>query len=41
MLPSRVVSRTYGTVSAEQQKAMAGLEFVRDMADRTLPLNTI
>jgi uncharacterized protein (TIGR00369 family) len=40
-MPSRVVSRTYGTVSAEQQKAMTGLEFVRGMADGTLPLDTI
>jgi len=34
-------SRTYGTVSADQQKAMTGLEFVRGLADGTLPLNTI
>jgi uncharacterized protein (TIGR00369 family) len=34
-------SRTYGTVSAERQKEMSGLEFVRGLADGTLPLNTI
>jgi uncharacterized protein (TIGR00369 family) len=34
-------SRTYGTVSAERRKEMTGLEFVRGLADRTLPLNTI
>jgi uncharacterized protein (TIGR00369 family) len=33
--------KTYGTVSAEQQKAMSGLEFVRGLASGTLPLNTI
>jgi uncharacterized protein (TIGR00369 family) len=34
-------SKTYGTVSPEQQKAMSGLEFVRGLASRVLPLNTI
>jgi uncharacterized protein (TIGR00369 family) len=34
-------SKTYGTVSAERQKAMTGLEFVQGLADGTLPLNTI
>jgi uncharacterized protein (TIGR00369 family) len=34
-------SRTYGTVSAERRTEMTGLEFVRGLADRTLPLNTI
>jgi uncharacterized protein (TIGR00369 family) len=34
-------TRTYGTVSADQQKQMSGLEFVRGLADGTLPLNTI
>jgi uncharacterized protein (TIGR00369 family) len=33
--------RTYGTVSAEQQKAMSGLEFVQALASGALPLNTI
>lgn len=40
-MPSRVVSRTYGTVTAEQQKAMSGLEFVQGLANGTLPLNTM
>jgi uncharacterized protein (TIGR00369 family) len=34
-------SKTYGTVSPERQKEMSGLEFVRGLADGTLPLNTI
>jgi hypothetical protein len=33
--------RTYGTVSADDQKQMSGLEFVKGLADGTLPLNTI
>ena len=36
-----IAARTYGTVSAEQQKQMTGLEFVQGLAGRTLPLNTI
>jgi uncharacterized protein (TIGR00369 family) len=36
-----IVSKTYGTVSAERQQAMTGLEFVQGLADGTLPLNTI
>ena len=40
-MPSRITSRTYGTVSPEQQKEMTGLEFVQGLADGTLPLNTI
>ncbi len=40
-MTSRVAGRTYGTVSAEQQKAMTGLEFVQGLVDGTLPLNTI
>jgi uncharacterized protein (TIGR00369 family) len=31
----------YGTVSAELQKEMSGLEFVQGLADGTLPLNTM
>jgi uncharacterized protein (TIGR00369 family) len=34
-------SKTYGTVSADRQKEMSGLEFVRGLVDATLPLNTI
>lgn len=33
--------KTYGTVAAEEQKAMSGLEFVRGLASGRLPLNTI
>ncbi|MGY8710201.1 PaaI family thioesterase [Bradyrhizobium sp. 18BD] len=33
--------RTYGTVDAERQKNMSGLEFVQGLASGTLPLNTI
>ena len=40
-MPSRTVSRTYGTVSGDEQKEMSGLEFVQGLADGTLPLNTI
>jgi uncharacterized protein (TIGR00369 family) len=35
------MSKTYGTVTAEQRNAMTGLEFVQGLADGTLPLNTI
>jgi uncharacterized protein (TIGR00369 family) len=34
-----IVSKTYGTVSAERQKQISGLEFVRGLVDGTLPLN--
>jgi len=34
-------TKTYGTVSADRQKEMSGLEFVQGLADGTLPLNTI
>jgi uncharacterized protein (TIGR00369 family) len=36
-----MTNKTYGTVSAEQQKAMTGLEFVQGLVNGTLPLNTI
>ena len=36
-----MVAKTYGIVSAERQKEMSGLEFVRGLANGTLPLNTI
>ena len=39
-MPSRGASKKYGTVSAEEQKQMNGLEFVQGLADGTLPLNT-
>jgi uncharacterized protein (TIGR00369 family) len=38
-MPQRTVSRTYGTVSADRQKEMTGLEFVQGLSDGTLPLN--
>jgi len=37
----RTHARTYGTVSAEQRKAMSGLDYVQGLANGTLPLNTI
>jgi uncharacterized protein (TIGR00369 family) len=40
-MPSRSASKTYGTVSADRQKQMSGLEFVRGLVDGTLPLNTM
>ena len=40
-MPSGVISKTFGTVSADKQKEMTGLEFVQGLADGTLPLNTI
>jgi uncharacterized protein (TIGR00369 family) len=33
--------KTYGTVSADRQREMTGLEFVQGLVDGTLPLNTI
>lgn len=40
-MTKRSGNRTYGTVGADRQKDMSGLEFVRGLADGTLPLNTI
>ena len=40
-MSSRVVSKAYGTVSAERQKDMSGLEFVQVLVTGTLPLNTM
>ena len=40
-MPNRIASKTYGTVSADRQKEMSGLEFVQGLVDGTLPLNTI
>lgn len=40
-MAARAAARKYGTVPAERQKQMSGLEFVRGLADGTLPLNTI
>src|ERR1700737_1020560 len=40
-MPSRIAGKTFGTVGADEQKEMSGLEFVQGLADGTLPLNTI
>jgi len=36
-----MATKTYGTVNAERQKQMSGLEFVQGLATGALPLNTI
>jgi uncharacterized protein (TIGR00369 family) len=38
---SSSIVKSYGQISQDQQKEMSGLEFVRGLADGTLPLNTI
>jgi uncharacterized protein (TIGR00369 family) len=38
---SPVANRIYGTVSADKQKEMSGLEFVQGLANGALPLNTM
>jgi uncharacterized protein (TIGR00369 family) len=40
-MPNRITSKSYGTVSADRQREMSGLEFVQGLVDGTLPLNTI
>ena len=40
-MSNRLASRSYGTVSTEEQKAMSGLEFVQGLVDGSLPLNTM
>jgi len=40
-MPSRITRKAYGTVSADRQKQMSGLDFVQGLVDGTLPLNTI
>ena len=37
-MPRCVASKAYGTVSAERQKQMSGLEFVQGLADGTAAL---
>lgn len=37
----RIATKSYGTVSADKQKEMSGLAFVKGLADGTLPLNTL
>ena len=36
-----MASKSYGTVNAEQRRAMGGLAFVQGLASGTLPLNTM
>jgi uncharacterized protein (TIGR00369 family) len=38
---TRIAGKTYGTVGADRQKEMSGLEFVQGLVNGTLPLNTI
>jgi uncharacterized protein (TIGR00369 family) len=40
-MTNQVASKTYGTLSAERQKEMSGLESVQGLATGTLPLNMI
>jgi uncharacterized protein (TIGR00369 family) len=40
-MPSRTSSKTYGTVPADRQGEMTGLQFVQGLVDGTLPLNTM
>jgi uncharacterized protein (TIGR00369 family) len=40
-MPHPAAKKMYGTVPAERQKEMSGLEFVQGLADGTLPLNTM
>jgi uncharacterized protein (TIGR00369 family) len=40
-MQDRVATKIYGTVSADRQKQMSGLEFVQGLVDGTLPLNMI
>jgi uncharacterized protein (TIGR00369 family) len=40
-MPSRMGSKTYGTVAANRQQEMSGLEFVQGIVDGSLPLNMI
>ena len=38
-MSKEAAASTYGTVSAERQKELSGLQFVQGLADGTLPLN--
>jgi uncharacterized protein (TIGR00369 family) len=40
-MATNIVRKTYGTISADIQKELSGLEFVQGLASGTLPLNTI
>jgi uncharacterized protein (TIGR00369 family) len=39
VVPDQALPKRHGNISADQQKEMSGLEFVRGLADGTLPLN--
>jgi uncharacterized protein (TIGR00369 family) len=41
MKDDSLMSKAYGTVSADRRKEMSGLEFVQGLVEGTLPLNTI
>ena len=36
-----MTTKSYDTVSTEQQRAMSGLEFIKGLASGLLPLNTM
>lgn len=40
-MQASAAAKTYGTVSADRQRELSGLEFVQGLADGTPPLNTI
>jgi uncharacterized protein (TIGR00369 family) len=40
-MSSPIAIKRFGSVSADEQKEMSGLEFVQGLADGTLPLNTM
>lgn len=40
-MPNRLASKIYGTVGADRQREMSGLEFVQGLVEGTLPLNTM
>ena len=40
-MPNGAAMRIYGTVPADRQKEMTGLEFVQSLVDGSLPLNTM
>jgi uncharacterized protein (TIGR00369 family) len=40
-MTGRAATKTYGTVAADRQRELSGLEFVQGLAEGTLPLNTI
>ena len=41
MMQGNLAGKSYGTVSADRQREMSGLDFVRGLVEGTLPLNTI